>query len=476
MALDDLLISTGVDQLIKLIKEHGRIEITAAAREMKQPVRTIEDWARVLEEEGLISVEYKLTKVYLVWRMPSQEQVYQMGEKLDIKAGQAKEEIDLLLSKVQKGEEELAGIEEILKRVESAASVTPADIEKMKLEIAALQRKYSAMVKSSSERLARLRKRLDETLAQAERKKGERQPAELEKELQVLRSFEATIQSQLSDNETFFEAFEARVEDFRKRIEERKANPEIEALKSELKEVRNLRSELMSAIEIVVEEQKGINEKIAVIEEKISEIAQQESEEGIKKRLSDLKKMRSEAKKQYDIINEHLSDALSSLKKHISKMEAMARQGREIRAQEEEIKREYIDLAEEIARANEEIAAKEKEMQSRFSYYLQEAGGNEGGMAKINEEELQRIASLVRDLQKEHRALEDRIRALQKEAEVIKMISEPGGKPLTKEEKDRSVAFIERIKLSQAEEDEFERKREELRALIHKMWEESKGS
>ena len=37
MALDDLLISTGVDNLIKLVHEKGRIELRAAAAAMALP-------------------------------------------------------------------------------------------------------------------------------------------------------------------------------------------------------------------------------------------------------------------------------------------------------------------------------------------------------------------------------------------------------------------------------------------------------
>ena len=56
MALDDLLISTGVDHLIKLVKEKQRVEIGAAAEELKLPLRTVEDWSHVLEEEGLVTI------------------------------------------------------------------------------------------------------------------------------------------------------------------------------------------------------------------------------------------------------------------------------------------------------------------------------------------------------------------------------------------------------------------------------------
>ena len=41
MALDDLLISTGVDQLIRLVKERGKVDSSTAAKELRQPQRTL---------------------------------------------------------------------------------------------------------------------------------------------------------------------------------------------------------------------------------------------------------------------------------------------------------------------------------------------------------------------------------------------------------------------------------------------------
>ncbi len=77
MDFDDLLITTGVDSLIKLIKEKERIEIPEAAQVLKLPVETIREWAQILEEQKIILVEYKLAKAYLKWIKPSQDQVEQ---------------------------------------------------------------------------------------------------------------------------------------------------------------------------------------------------------------------------------------------------------------------------------------------------------------------------------------------------------------------------------------------------------------
>ena len=75
MGLDELLITTGVDALVRLIKEKGMIELSLAAQLLNIDAVTIEDWAHTLEEEGIIKIEYHLTKVYLAWVQPSAEEI-----------------------------------------------------------------------------------------------------------------------------------------------------------------------------------------------------------------------------------------------------------------------------------------------------------------------------------------------------------------------------------------------------------------
>lgn len=65
MASDDVLISTGVDGLVKLVQDRGRIELRDAAIELGISQGVLEEWARVLEKEGVIKIEYLFTKVYL---------------------------------------------------------------------------------------------------------------------------------------------------------------------------------------------------------------------------------------------------------------------------------------------------------------------------------------------------------------------------------------------------------------------------
>ena len=75
MEFDELLITTGVDALVRLVKQKSKVELEEASKTLNIPSETIEDWSRVLEEEGILRIEYRLTKVYLVWIKPTEEEV-----------------------------------------------------------------------------------------------------------------------------------------------------------------------------------------------------------------------------------------------------------------------------------------------------------------------------------------------------------------------------------------------------------------
>jgi len=92
MEFDELLITTGVDALVRLVKRKGKIEIEECAKLLNTPVSTVEEWSRVLEEEGILSIEYRLTKVYLVWVTPTEAEIESERESFQAeKAGLQKE-------------------------------------------------------------------------------------------------------------------------------------------------------------------------------------------------------------------------------------------------------------------------------------------------------------------------------------------------------------------------------------------------
>ena len=495
MALDDLLISTGVDGLIRLVKERGRVEVGAAAKELKIPARTAEDWAHVLEEEGIITVEYKLTKVYLVWRTPAVKEVQQKRERLEEKATGTKEEIDQLLSRVEEGGKSLNAMQDEIANLTSRP-MSAAEAESLKRELAALQETYAGKIKATSGRLEALRKKAIAAGQKVEESGGagsaEKSALEdLRGELSVLKKFEETLASQQSDTEMFFEAFETRVDDLQKQVEEGRNSNAIEELKSQISETRSQKKELAEAVEAVLDEQKSLDSRVEGMEKKLAELTEGEnSVAASKKKIAEIRKMSEEAKKQKKAVMDHLSDSSTLIKKQSSKIEAVLKKYSDVGGGSQSLVDEYVEISEEMSRANEELSARQKDIGRKIAEQVSALEAAKAAQAGggFSRDEVQKVSFLLRELSHEQELLQEKVRVLAKESDILKMESSPGAAPsggaageeaappaAAPAEDDASPALVERVKLSQKDEAEFERKRDELRSLIRKMWEEGKG-
>ena len=68
-------IETGVDKLVHLIEHKKRITVEDAAKSVGVSAIVIEEWADFLEEQGIISIEYKFAKTFLVERKLTKREV-----------------------------------------------------------------------------------------------------------------------------------------------------------------------------------------------------------------------------------------------------------------------------------------------------------------------------------------------------------------------------------------------------------------
>ena len=75
MDIEGSIIETGVDKLVKIVKERGKIALVDAAKELGVSTTVIQEWVDFLEDEGIISVEYKLTKPFLVDRKLTKKEI-----------------------------------------------------------------------------------------------------------------------------------------------------------------------------------------------------------------------------------------------------------------------------------------------------------------------------------------------------------------------------------------------------------------
>ncbi|MCX8197880.1 MAG: hypothetical protein N3F07_01655 [Candidatus Micrarchaeota archaeon] len=481
MPLDDLFISTGVDQLIRLVKERGRLEAAAAAKELRQPLRIIEDWAHVLEEEGLIRVEYKLTKVYLVWQEPTSEYVSKRSGKLEEKAEHAKEEVERLLAKVEEGGAELKSIREQLQAI-SKPDELPVDAEKIGRQLEEVAEKYKTAINSGKQKL----EGLQEKLRAIEKKIGKAEamdPKRSERDMAVLRNFETTIKTQMEDAKQLAESLERQVKELRKAVEEGKEEESIAEIRSELAAIKSQKEEMISAIEALLEEQKDVSKRLAEAEKKMDSLAAEGGGlAGAKKKLAEIRRIEEDISRQKRKISDSLSDALALVKRQAAQLAQEAERQKEISSMIQQAKEEYVSIYEEISRAGEELALLEKNALGRIEERKKAIEKMRQWEKSGEAEELQKIIMVVNEISGEQKILEDKLKGLLKEAELIKMEAGSMAVASSGEEEQAQISapaspsnFIERIKLTKEEEEEFERKRDELRSLIRKMWEESKG-
>jgi len=482
MALDDLLISTGVDSLIRFVKDRGRVEIGAAARELRLPAKTVEDWAHVLEEEGIITIEYRLTKAYLAWRVPAAKEVEQKREKLEERATGTRQEIEGLLARVEEGGRSLSAMQEEIANL-TARPMSAADADSLRRELAELQSSYAGKIKATSEKLDALRRKAiaaGQKLDGKEEGDGQERKAasDLKAELGVLKRFEETLQSQLSDAEMFFDAFETRVDDLQRQIEEGRNSAAIEELKIEIEDAKAVKKELSEAVEAVLEEQKSLSGRVEGMERKLADLAEGENSVAAgKRKIAEVRRMAEDARKQKKAVTAHLSDSITLIRKHTSKIEAVLKRY-ETAGGSQALVDEYVEISEEMSRANEELAARQKDIGRKIAEQMAaleaaKAAQAGGGHSR---EEIQKVSFLLRELAHEQEMLEGKVKVLAKESEILRMESQPGAQgAAAAAEGGAAPALVERVRLSQKDEAEFERKRDELRSLIRKMWEESRG-
>ncbi|RLG57040.1 MAG: hypothetical protein DRN95_06025 [Candidatus Hydrothermarchaeota archaeon] len=53
-------LQTDIDRLLSIIEERGSVNISDLSKELNVGVEKIEEWAKVLEERGLIEIEYPI--------------------------------------------------------------------------------------------------------------------------------------------------------------------------------------------------------------------------------------------------------------------------------------------------------------------------------------------------------------------------------------------------------------------------------
>jgi hypothetical protein len=335
------VISTGVDKLVKLIGEKGRISIKQASKLLGVDEETVEDWAQFLEDGGLISIEYKFTVPYLVGKKLTRGEIETKAKELTEtknifvrKTESATNYLDMLDSEVTKIEEVFEHLEKHadkgLKHVEEDLfELERAEKEKERMDKEICDSKESYMQKigvinkklRGEEENYRLiskdiKKEVGETAKIFDTEKKEAQSIVetekyLEKKLDEVRTLSDSIHKKMydegkkiSDSEDKFETLRRRYEEMKDDLEKEKLNimssmnenklKEMEILKKQeeiLDKMKNKREDVcssLSELEDLPRKLKQFMERKARVKELLGKIKSEEK--GLKDKLNEISK------------------------------------------------------------------------------------------------------------------------------------------------------------------------------------------
>ena len=508
--LDSALISTGVDELIALVKDKGRVEINMASKLLHIPVHKIEEWAKVLEDAGILGIEYKMAHVFLVWRQPSKEEVerdvkewkekkQETVEELSViqrKVGEAQEELERLSSDVlpalerveqrltqiertinerraeEKGERErLMFIEDELRKVESSVNSIRQRLANYVNRIDELEKRLSEG--GVDERAVRISERVDEVKGLVEQlEQGINKAENLIEKLKALNAFDVSaLKNELDEYSDVLSGFKEvkdvvariakEVEDVKARLAEVEKKPSKEAVEALKERVKRIEQALDGVENVIVAfpplnklEQAvvSLRERLEVLEAKTVDINE------VDELIEELMELRDKAVHERELLLEESGTVFSTIKKQMETFKDYANIREKMLASMKSVRAELKELGKQLNVITEQLSAlKDKESAIKPSFtdideVLNSVKEKKAVVAEIRER--------LNFLRKEAKDLSKKISTLAKEAEIIKL-------RMPSESDER---LVKDITLTKERVQEFEKKRQELKALIEKLW------
>ncbi len=125
-------IETGVDKLVEIVSERKKIALEDASKELGVSKDVVREWAEFLDEEGLIGIEYSLSKTYLVEKKLTKREVEKKSKEYEQKKEAFVRKVDTTLKQLEK---ETSGFEDIKRAYNSLKGDIGDEIDQVKHEL-----------------------------------------------------------------------------------------------------------------------------------------------------------------------------------------------------------------------------------------------------------------------------------------------------------------------------------------------------
>jgi chromosome segregation ATPase len=375
MEVESSVIETGVDKLVNLVKERGRIALADAAKELGVSTTVAQEWVDFLEEEGIISVEYKLTKPYLVERKLTKKEI-------DVKAKEFTSKKDVFVRKAEVSLSFLGKQADELKKVKKEFDIMKSELgmeldtvrEDLK-ELERYQQLKEELQKQVEEQKSDAKQKIEELTKQVLREqnryrelitdlKKEKETLSKEKaEAQSIEESEKILNQRLSELKGIIGQIEKRVVDEDEAIKNSEVH--IEKLNTLIDDIKQRVEEEKAVIDPLIDKSKEQEKKVLELQERIvQKISQKQKKvsnvKNVTKKVEDFFRKKLAVVNLVDRVNKDRDELEKSLIELIRKAKSF-----QLSASKGDVGKEMIDLEKKF----DEVDKKKSQFESELKEF-----------------------------------------------------------------------------------------------------------
>lgn len=295
--MPESIITTGADKLVLIINNKKKLSFKEAAKELDVGIQVIQEWAEFLEEEGIITIEYKFATPYLVKRELTRKEIEEKAKDFKIKKDSVIRKAESILMSI---DTESLGFKKIKEEFDKLKKEMEEDIISVKEELEEFER-YSNFKKDIDKQMLKdqnsFKEKLDQIHTEVAKKEEEynkiiqtidKKKEELEKE--------AVRTKDVEESESILREKLQKIIDYGKKIEKgidektEKSKGMDKHIKDMVEYVDNIKKSIeKSKVEIMqplIDQSKAYEKKISDIQKKVLDkvlIGKREVDENIKK-------------------------------------------------------------------------------------------------------------------------------------------------------------------------------------------------
>ncbi|HYD03271.1 MAG TPA: hypothetical protein VEC16_03135 [Alphaproteobacteria bacterium] len=287
-------IKTGADKLIELVSERKKISIEDAAKSLGVGKTVVQEWAEFLEEEGIISLEYSLSKTWITEKKITKEDIVRSANEVYSEKDALARKIDVAITTLQK---DTSGFEDIKKEFENIQKNIKNEIELVKRQLSDLE-KFDNLRKNLDKDITKQKSEYQDFVSQAQEK--------IKAESQKYDELRSIIEKERKNIDQSIQ----KIEDLKKLKTEYERT--ISSLRDSLKNIDNTLADQKKKFDTSSKNLQNYRESIDDLDKEIS----QKKNTLLNKKLEELKTIQDKLLKNQSGIETDLKQKMSSMKNY----------------------------------------------------------------------------------------------------------------------------------------------------------------